>query len=63
MSKNNKSNDSGIGCALVLMLAVFAMPLVGLYLAVAGEESEQKMLGVVLLIVGIIVWIKIGVSV
>ena len=63
MSRNNKSNDSGIGCALVLMLAVFAMPLVGLYLAVAGEESEQKMLGVVLLIVGIIVWIKIGVSV
>ena len=63
MSKNNKSNDSGIGCALVLMLAVFAMPLVGLYLAVAGEESEQKMLGTVLLLVGIIVWIKIGVSV
>lgn len=56
-------NDSGIGCALVLMLAVFAMPLVGLYLAVSGEESKQKMLGVVLLIVGIIVWIKIGVSV
>lgn len=63
MSRNNKSNDSGIGCALVLMLAVFAMPLVGLYLAVAGEEEGQKVLGVVLLIVGIIVWIKIGVSV
>ena len=63
MSRNNKSNDSGIGCALVLMLAVFAMPLVGLYLAVAGEEEGQKVLGVVLLVVGIIVWIKIGVSV
>lgn len=63
MSRNNKSNDSGIGCALVLILAVFAMPLVGLYLAVAGEEEGQKVLGVVLLIVGIIVWIKIGVSV
>ena len=62
MSKNSKSSDSGIGCALVLMLAVFAMPLVGLYLALAGEEKEQRMLGVVLLIVGIIVWIKIGVS-
>lgn len=62
MSKNNKSNDSGIGCALVLMLAVFAMPLVGLYLAVTGKEDEQRILGVVLLIVGIIVWIKIGAS-
>lgn len=63
MSKNSRSNDSGIGCALMLMLAVFAMPLVGLYLAVAGEEDGQRILGVVLLIVGIIVWIKIGVSV
>lgn len=63
MSKNSKSNDSGIGCALVLMLAVFAMPLVGLYLATSAEEDGQRVLGVVLLIVGIIVWIKVGVSV
>lgn len=63
MSKNSKSSDSGIGCAMILMLAVFAMPLVGLYLAVAGEEDGQRGLGIALLIVGIIVWIKIGVSV
>lgn len=61
MSKKNNS-DSGIGCAMVLMLAVFAMPLVGLYLAVAGEDDAQKILGVALLIVGIIVWIKIGIT-
>lgn len=61
MSKNNNSNDSGIGCLLGLMLAIIAMPLLGLFLAVAGEKSEQKMLGVVLLIVGIMVWAKIGV--
>ena len=62
MSKNNKNNDSGIGCALVLMLAVFAMPLLGFYLAASAEEDGQRVLGVALLIVGIIVWIKVGVS-
>ena len=63
MSKNNNSNDSGSGCVLALILAIFAMPMVGLYLALAGEEDGQRVLGVALLIVGIIVWIKIGVSV
>jgi len=61
MSNNNKSNDSGgLGCAFALMMAVVAMPLLGLYLIAAGEEDEQKILGVALLIVGIIVWIKCG---
>ena len=64
MSSNRNSNDGGaIGCALMLMLAVFAMPFLGIYLAVAGEDEGQKLLGVALFIVGLIVWIKIGVSV
>lgn len=60
MSKNSRSNDGGMGCLVILVLAVIAMPLVGLYLAFAGESSEQKMLGVALLIVGIIVYAKFG---
>ena len=48
MSKNSRSNDSGMGCLVMLVLAVIAMPLVGLYLAFAGESSEQKFLGVAL---------------
>lgn len=61
MSNNNKSNDGGgIGCAMMLFFAVAAMPLLGLYLIAAGEEDGQRILGVALLIVGIIVWIKCG---
>lgn len=60
MSRNSKSNDSGMGCLVMMVLAVVAMPLVGLYLAFAGKESGQKVLGVALLIVGIIVWAKCG---
>lgn len=60
MSNNNRSSDSGSGCLVVVVLAIIAMPLVGLYLAFAGESSEQKLLGVALLIVGIIVYAKFG---
>lgn len=60
MSRNNKSGDGGLGFAVGMILAVVAMPLVGIYLALAGESSGQKTLGVVLTIVGIIVWVKFG---
>ena len=60
MSKNNSSNDSGMGCLIILIIAVFAMPLVGIYLICAGESSEQKLLGVALFIVSIIVYAKFG---
>lgn len=57
---NNRGNDSGSGCIVMMILAVLAMRLVGLYLAFAGERQEQKFLGVALLIVGIIVYAKVG---
>lgn len=60
MSNNNRSSDGGTGCLVIAILAIIAMPLVGLYLAFAGESSEQKLLGVALLIVGVIVYAKFG---
>ena len=60
MSNSSRSNDDGMGCLAILILAVIAMPLVGLYLAFAGESSEKKFLGVALMIVGIIVYAKCG---
>ena len=60
MSKNSRSNDGGTGCLVMLILAVIAMPLVGLYLAFAGESREQKFLGVALFIVSVIVYAKFG---
>ena len=60
MSRNSKSNDSGMGCVLVLVMMVLAMPIVGLYLAFSGKSSGQKGLGVVLFVVSIIVYAKYG---
>lgn len=59
MSKRNQSNDGLPGCVIILILSVFAMPLVGLYLAVTGK-GESKGLGIALLVVGLIIWIVIG---
>lgn len=60
MSKNSSSNDSGMGCLIILIIAVFAMPVVGIYFICAGESKEQKLLGVALFIVSIIVYAKFG---
>ena len=63
MSKDNRSNDSsGLGCVVMLFVAVVAMPLLGVYLISSAEEDGQRVLGVALLIVGIIVWIKMGMA-
>ena len=63
MSHNcrNGRNDSGMGCVVMLVLAIIAMPIVGIYLASTGEENGQKWLGIALTIVGVIVYAKMGI--
>ena len=49
--------DGLIMLAIMLCLAVAAMPIVGGYLALTGETEGKKMLGWILLIIGIIIWV------
>lgn len=53
-----RRDDDGIGCLVLLILAVLAMPLAGLYLILkkAGDDGT-KAVGWILLIVGAIIWI------
>lgn len=63
MSRCNRrehNDDSGLGCVVFLLLAIFAMPLVGIYMIAKGDES-QKAIGIALTIVGAIIWIYMGV--
>ena len=53
-------NDDGMGCLIMVLLGIFALPLVGLYMMLAGDNGEQRTIGVVLLIVGVIIWIATG---
>ena len=54
----SRRDDDGIGCLVLLILAVLAMPLAGLYLILkkAGDDGT-KAVGWILLIVGAIIWI------
>lgn len=54
MSDNNK-NDGATGCVIWALIAVFAMPLVGIYMIGKGDEG-QKVIGILLTIVGVIIW-------
>lgn len=57
-----RCNDDGMGCLIMIILGIFALPIVGFYMMVAGDNSEQRAIGVVLLIVGLIFWIAAGVQ-
>ena len=52
-----RSNDDGImGCLVYVLIAIFFMPIVGLFM-LWGKDPEKKSLGLVLLITGILLWI------
>lgn len=55
MSGNNRNNDAGVGCIMWMLLAIIAMPILGIYFIATGDES-QKILGWALLIVGLIIF-------
>ena len=60
---SNRNSSGGCGWGVILLiLAVYAMPLVGLYLGVSGESDGEKGLGWVLFIVGILVYAKLGIT-
>lgn len=57
------SSDSGIITFIACMLiAVYALPVVGIYLLAAGKSEGKRILGGVLTVVGIVLWIVAGIS-
>lgn len=59
--RHRGENDGAMGCVVILLLAIFAMPIVGIYMVAKGDEA-QKAIGIVLTIIGIIIWIYLGVQ-
>lgn len=57
--RHRDDNDGAMGCVVLLLLAVFAMPIVGIYMIAKGDDT-QKGIGIVLTIVGIIIWLYLG---
>jgi len=49
------------GLLAIMLIAIYAMPLVGGYVLITGKNGDSKLLGGSLLIVGIIIWIALGI--
>lgn len=59
--RRHRSDDGPIGCVIMLMIAVFLMPVVGIYMVAKGDDT-QKGIGIVLTIIGFIIWVYLGVQ-
>jgi len=61
MARRGRGGGGIDGSLATILLAVFALPIVGLIMLLNSETEEKKTLGGVLLVVGIIIWIILGV--
>lgn len=53
----NDSFEAGVFTLLaVLLVGIVAMPFIGVYLLVDGGNSSVQLTGIILLVVGIILW-------
>ena len=46
----------------LLILAVIAMPIAGLYFLISGKDPSKKVIGGILLVIGIIFWVYCGIN-
>ena len=60
-SRHRKDDDAAMSLVLILLLVIFALPLVGLYFLLQNDPSKRG-LGIALLVIGIILWIIVGVG-
>ncbi len=63
MRKQKRHSDDGvIGCLIWVIIILIALPVYGVYRIITGKSDGEKAVGVLLLIVGILLWIVVGTS-
>lgn len=60
MRRKQNNDDGVIGCLVYVLIAIFFMPIVGLFM-LCSKDSEKKTLGLILLIAGIILWVILAI--
>ena len=56
--RRQSPDDGGLGCLVMIILALIAMPLVGLYLALSSKtDDETKVIGWIMVVMGCGIWI------
>ena len=59
MSSNN-NGGSELSCLAMVCLGLVFMPAVGVYLIISEGSNDRKLLGLILTVVGGIIWIAAG---
>lgn len=59
--RRRSDDDAALGCVVYAILGMIFMPIAGLYL-LGTKDPEKRTLGLILLIVGIILWIIVGIG-
>ena len=54
-------DSDGLGCLALILLGIFALPVIGIYQIITGNE-EEKTTGAGLLIIGLIIWVIIAIA-
>lgn len=55
-------NGDIYGLLAMVLIRIVALPLVGGYLLLTGKSEGSKILGGILLIIGLIVWVACGIN-
>lgn len=62
MARRGRGGGGIDGSLATIFLAIFALPIVGLVMLLNSETEENKTLGGALLVIGIIIWIVLGIA-
>ena len=46
----SSGDEAGLGCLVAIMLAILALPVLGVYLLVKGENDTQRIIGLVIVV-------------
>lgn len=61
MTNKRKDDEAALGCVVYAIIGMLLMPIVGLFF-VCSKDSEKKLLGWILLVVGVVLWIIVGIG-
>ena len=50
----SSGDEAGLGCLVAIMLAILALPVLGVYLLVKGENDTQRIIGLVIVVLCVI---------
>ena len=62
MARRGRGGSDIDGSLAMIILGLIALPIVGLVMMLNSKTEDNKVLGCVLLVVGIVLWIIIGIA-